>query len=83
MKGTVSEKGQITIPKPLRDRFGIDRGTVLKFEESDGSIVMRKVLPESPVDRVLGVLADSWVADEFATTDEFIEAIRGTPDAID
>jgi AbrB family looped-hinge helix DNA binding protein len=36
MRTTVSEKGQITIPKPLRDSLALVPGTELEFEEHDG-----------------------------------------------
>jgi AbrB family looped-hinge helix DNA binding protein len=42
MKSTVSEKGQITIPKRLRDKLGIRPGTVLDFDEEQGRLVARK-----------------------------------------
>lgn len=44
MKTTVSEKGQITIPKPLRDRLGLVSGTVLDFEAESGRLIGRKRL---------------------------------------
>ena len=43
MKTTVSEKGQITIPKRLRDRLGLRPGTILDFEEDRGRLVGRKL----------------------------------------
>src|SRR5205823_13428010 len=49
MKSTVSEKGQVTIPKALRDRLGIRAGAVLDFEEEDGRLVAKKVNPVDPV----------------------------------
>ena len=42
MKTTVSEKGQITIPKALRDKLGLTPGTVLEFEAAGGQLVARK-----------------------------------------
>jgi antitoxin PrlF len=42
MKTIVSEKGQITIPKALRDKLGIRPGTVLDFEHDHGRLVGRK-----------------------------------------
>jgi antitoxin PrlF len=42
MKTVVSEKGQITIPKALRDKLGIRPGTVLDFEHDHGRLVARK-----------------------------------------
>jgi AbrB family looped-hinge helix DNA binding protein len=46
MKSIVSEKGQVTIPKPLRDRLGLAPGTELEFEAVDGKLVARKKLVE-------------------------------------
>ena len=42
MKTVVSEKGQITIPKALRDKLGIRPGTVLDFDDDRGRLVARK-----------------------------------------
>jgi len=50
----VSEKGQVTIPKDLRDVLGITPGTELAFEERDGQLVGRRVLPASPFAALLG-----------------------------
>jgi len=38
MTTTVSEKGQITIPKRMRDQLGIRAGTVLTFRVSAGEL---------------------------------------------
>jgi AbrB family looped-hinge helix DNA binding protein len=42
MRSTISEKGQITVPKSLRDRLGIRGGDRLEFTEGHGGLVMRK-----------------------------------------
>lgn len=39
----VTEKGQVTIPKELRDALGIAAGTEVSFERTDDVIVVRKV----------------------------------------
>lgn len=39
----VTEKGQITIPKDLRDALGIGAGTEVTFEREKDAIVVRKV----------------------------------------
>lgn len=39
----VTEKGQVTIPKELRDALGIGAGTEVEFERADDTIVVRKV----------------------------------------
>jgi antitoxin PrlF len=77
MKATVSEKGQVTIPKRLRDRLGIRPGQVLDFEEDEGRLVARKAVARDPVDAVYGILAG------IGRTDDLIRELRGEPDAID
>ena len=40
----VTRKGQVTIPKPVRDRLGITAGSDVEFHlEQDGRIVLLKV----------------------------------------
>lgn len=42
-EATVTSKGQITIPKEIRDRLGLTRGETVSFEFTDeGEVVMRK-----------------------------------------
>ncbi len=38
---TFSSKGQVVIPKALRDRLGIRPGDVVDVEEDDGTLVLR------------------------------------------
>jgi AbrB family looped-hinge helix DNA binding protein len=42
MNAVLSEKGQITIPKPLRDKLGLLPGAVLEFGAVNGKLVARK-----------------------------------------
>ena len=43
MSTTVTSKGQVTIPKPVRDRLGIRPGSAVDFElAADGRIVLVK-----------------------------------------
>jgi AbrB family looped-hinge helix DNA binding protein len=72
MKAIVSEKGQVTIPKALRDRLGIRPGQVLEFEEDCGTLVGRKADNDFAEMRALyGSLKVPY------TTDEMIEMMRG------
>ena len=76
MKTVVSEKGQVTIPKRLRDRLGIRPGQVLDFTEEGGRLVATKETIEDPVAAVYGVLRLG------RPTDELITELRGEPDAV-
>ncbi len=76
MKTTVSEKGQITIPKPLRKRLGIAAGQVLEVHEEKGRLVATKIVAQDPVQRAYGILALG------RSTDRAVEELRGRPDAV-
>lgn len=38
----ITRKGQVTIPKELRDAFGLEPGDELRWEESQDGIIVRK-----------------------------------------
>ena len=70
MKSVVSEKGQVTIPKALRVRLGLEAGTVLDFVEEEGRLVARKQLAEDPLERWRGkgTLPTGTKVDDYLTT---------------
>ena len=49
MKSIVSEKGQVTIPKAIRDTLGIRMGTELEFEALEGKLIATKRESSDPV----------------------------------
>jgi len=49
MNCIVSEKGQVTIPKSLRDKLGLRPGSVLKFSDENGVLQARKFQSEDPI----------------------------------
>lgn len=42
MEATVAERGQITLPKAVRDALGLTKGTLLKVELDGGRIILSK-----------------------------------------
>jgi len=42
MKSRVGERGQVTIPKTIRERLGIRSGEEVEFEEHEDHLVVRK-----------------------------------------
>ena len=70
---TISEKGQITIPKPLRDAFGIRAGDRLEFDMQGDAIRIRK----SPdLDRLAALYGSVRLP---APVDQLIDEMRGGP----
>ena len=56
MKAVVSEKGQVTIPKRLRDRLGIVPGAVLEFREESGWVVVSLACSAYALASLYGIL---------------------------
>jgi antitoxin PrlF len=65
MKSRVAERGQVTIPKALRDRLGVLPGTTLEFSEDHGRLVAVKTTPADPVAKVYGCLGGKFNTDAF------------------
>ncbi|MBS0358233.1 MAG: AbrB/MazE/SpoVT family DNA-binding domain-containing protein [Proteobacteria bacterium] len=71
MKAIVAERGQITIPKSLRQKLGVKPGTVLDFQIKGTTLVATKADQSDPIDRVYGCLKQK------INTDEVIDSLRG------
>lgn len=73
MEATVAERGQITLPKAVRDALGLTKGTLLKVELEGGRIILRK-----DVSKALREVRGRYrLVDGMTGTDEAMRAIRG------
>ena len=72
----VTEKGQVTIPKGLRDASGIVPGTEVEFDQADGAIVIRRAQGAPTRGRLL-VNRLRGQGDIAMTTDEIMALTRG------
>ncbi len=74
----ITSKGQVTIPKEIRDRFGLLPGTEVEFVERNGGAEVRK-RPGSPSrgDRIVERLRNASGGDIAISTDEIMALTRG------
>ncbi len=72
---TVSKKGQITVPKRLREQLSISAGDRLELTEEEGHLVARKAATCDPVAAAYGILNTEQA------TDEIMRELRYTSDA--
>lgn len=74
MKTTISEKGQITIPKALRDQLGLAPGVVLDFNEENGRLVAEKRTAPDPFLKWSG---KGKLPATAKSVDDYLSQIRG------
>lgn len=72
----VTEEGQVTIPKDLRDEFGIGAGTEIEFGREGDLLVLRKSAGQPSRGRAL-VERLGGRGDVAMTTDEIMALTRG------
>ncbi|MDQ5872694.1 MAG: AbrB/MazE/SpoVT family DNA-binding domain-containing protein [Acidobacteriota bacterium] len=80
MKSTVSSKGQITVPKTVRDRYAMVPGTEVEFElREDGALLRKKRGSRHPIWDAIGSLKDSWRWPKGVphSVDAYIDYVRG------
>ena len=73
----LTSKGQVTLPKRMRDHLGLKPGSEIEFTiNNHGEIVLtaHEKRPKSRFDAVRGTL------DLGMTTDEFMRFVRGDPE---
>jgi antitoxin PrlF len=72
MEAIVAERGQITLPKAVRDALGLTKGTHLKVELDGGRIILRK-----NVDDAISRARGRFKLPPGVTTDDVMRELRG------
>ena len=73
MSTKLTSKGQVTIPKAVREHLGLRPGDEIEFVEQDGSFRVEKRVPVSPFEKYRGYLKHLTGRDP----DELVEQMRG------
>lgn len=75
----LTSKGQVTIPKRIRESLGVRPGEAVNFRLNDqGETVIEKADPEAPSDDRFAKWRGVWKGG--MTTDEIMALTRGEPD---
>ena len=70
----VTQKGQVTIPKDVRESLGIKPGSSVKFKVVEGKCVVEKEIKENKLEKWVGYLKSK------KKTDELMKELRGEVD---
>jgi antitoxin PrlF len=52
----LTSKGQVTIPKKVREKLGVRPGEEISFDEKEGVVFISKAVTQSPFDKWVGKL---------------------------
>ena len=82
MTSTMTSKGQVTVPKRLRDHLGLEPGAEVEFElRPDGEVVVRPARPSARKKRAAGRFTKlRGPLPTGRTTDELMRLLRGYGD---
>ena len=75
---SISTKGQVTIPKKIREKLGIKAGDIIEFIEENGLVYLQRKRSiekeENKFRQFKGIIKSS------ITSDQFIKELRGEID---
>ncbi len=73
----IGDRGQVTIPKDIRERFGLGPETEVEFQVVQSSIILRKKPKKLNLKKWKGRAKASFAELGYTSVDQFIEDIRG------
>ena len=80
-KSRVSSKGQVTIPKHVRDRLGLTPGTEVEFELEDGAArIKRRIHSEAGILQWVGHFQKIGTTPEETDSLKLVARLRGRPE---
>jgi AbrB family looped-hinge helix DNA binding protein len=76
MTTSVSEKGQVTIPKKLRHQLGLTPGTMLDFTAERGALIGRKKIQHDPAAKWTGAGKPFLRKLKWNRSDDYLSVLR-------
>lgn len=73
----IGERGQVTIPKGIREQFGLEPETEVEFRVAGGSIILKKAPKKLNLAKWKGRCGDTFGKLGYSSVDKFIEDVRG------
>ncbi len=77
----VSERGQVVIPKPIRDSLKLDKNSSVEFEMKGAVLTLRPKRDMRKFDEAIkkykGSMREQLLADGYSSVDELMKDLRG------
>lgn len=72
----LTQKGQVTIPRDMRDRFGLRKGCEVEFEATDGGVLIRPASHQQAERMANAIASVRGCADAGLTTASIMQMTR-------
>jgi AbrB family looped-hinge helix DNA binding protein len=76
-RARIGQRGRVTIPKDIRERFSLGPETEVEFRVVKGSILLKKAPKKLNLQRWKGRAKASFAAVGYSSVDKFIDDLRG------
>jgi len=73
----IGDPGQVTIPKKIREEFGLGANSEVEFRVVGGSIFLKKVHKRLYLSKWKGRCGKAFERLGYSSVDEFIDDVRG------
>ena len=73
----IGERGQVTIPKDIRDRFGLRPETEVEFHVVRGNVVLKRTPKKLNLAKWKGRCGNTFTRLGYSSVDKFMNDVRG------
>jgi AbrB family looped-hinge helix DNA binding protein len=73
----IAERGQVTVPKELRDRFALQPHTEVEFASDGEIILLRKKARSMDLEKWKGKARKIFAKLGYRSVDAYVESVRG------
>ena len=73
----ITERGQVTVPKELRERFALEPGSEVEFATDGKVILLRKKARRLDLEKWKGKARKSLAKLGYGSVDAYVESVRG------
>ncbi len=73
----IGERGQVTIPKDIRERFGLGPETEVEFRVVGDAILLKKAPKKLKLAKWKGRCGDTFAKLGYSSVNKFIDDVRG------
>jgi AbrB family looped-hinge helix DNA binding protein len=83
----LGERGQVVIPKPIRDNLGLNKNSAIEFELKGSTVILKAKDDVADFEKALkrygGSLRKQFLAKGYKSVDQYLDEMRGRDETRD